>query len=267
MMNNADEIQHQTKLYGYIGEEAGASSFSVSLNRLFKEKNKDAMMIPMNIRHDDLFFTVSNLRKSHVNGAVISGEYVKDVVEILDVLPSIVKRSGMCDIIIRDGEKLLGDLFSIRVLTEVLKDNFAHNIAVIGVSPYAKAFSFFSCGFNVSYFHEDLEELLKFTQELEIHNADINRIAQGMEVDFSPYDAVLDFSDLENFDMVSNFAQINCDMKTSKEFSALRAKTQEHVKKYLGYDDMMEDLVKGAYNFFEKKGHLKYEKPKSKFEG
>lgn len=267
MMNNANEISHQTKLYGFVGEEAGQSSLSASLNRLFKAKNKDAMMIPMNIRRDDFFFTLSNLRKSHVNGAVISSEFVSDAVEILDVAPGIVKRSGMCDILVRDGEKLIGDLFSIRVLTEMLKDNFAHNIAIIGISPYAKAFSFFSCGFNVSYFHDDLEALMKFTKELEIPSADINRIAEGMEVDFSPYDAVLDFSELQSFDMVTNFAQINFDMKTSKQFSALRTKTKEYVQRYVGYDDMIEELSKGAYNFFEKKGHLKYEKPKSTFEG
>ncbi len=267
MMNNANEISHETKLYGFVGEEAGQSSLSASLNRLFKAKNKDAMMIPMNIRRDDFFFTLSNLRKSHVNGAVISSEFVSDTVEILDVVPGIVKRSGMCDILIRDGEKLSGDVFSIRVLTEMLKDNFAHSIAVIGVNHYAKAFSFFSCGFNVSYFHDNLEELMAFTKELEISNADINRIAQGMEVDFSPYDAVLDFSEFESFEMLSNLAQINFDMKNSKQFSALRAKAQEFTKKYIGYDDMIEELSQGAYNFFEKKGHLKYEKPKSTFEG
>ena len=39
-------------------------------NRLFVLLNKlikpDAMMIPMNIRSDDFYFTVANMKKSHV---------------------------------------------------------------------------------------------------------------------------------------------------------------------------------------------------------
>ena len=64
MMNNGNEISHQTKLYGFIGEEAGQSSLSASVNRVLKANNKDAMMIPMNIRIDDFYFTVSNMKKS-----------------------------------------------------------------------------------------------------------------------------------------------------------------------------------------------------------
>ena len=84
MMNNGNEISHQTKLYGFIGEEAGQSSISAKLNKNLKINSKDAMMIPMNIREDDFYFTVANMKKSHVNGALISNEYVTEVVEILD---------------------------------------------------------------------------------------------------------------------------------------------------------------------------------------
>ena len=52
-MNSANEISHHTKLYGFIGEYAAQSSISATLNKLFKANNKNAMMIPMNIREDD----------------------------------------------------------------------------------------------------------------------------------------------------------------------------------------------------------------------
>ena len=84
MMNNDNKISKETKLFGYIGEYAGVSRFSALINKLFKKNSDDVMMIPMNIREDDLYFTVSNMKKSHLNGAVISNEYVDKVVDILD---------------------------------------------------------------------------------------------------------------------------------------------------------------------------------------
>lgn len=251
MMNNDNKISTQTKLFGYIGEHAGVSRFSALINKLFKENSDDVMMIPMNIREDDLYFTISNMRNSHVNGAVISSEYVTQVVELLDDAPSLVKRSGMCDIIYREEQKLRGDLFSIRVLTEHLKDLYASKIAIIGTNHYAKAFSFLACGFNVSYFNDNLEELLAFTEEVEISDADINRIANGMEVDFSEFDAVLDFSELTDLSMIIKLGKNNFDMKNTKQFSALQKRSNELGVNYTSYDDLLEKLTQKAYSLIK----------------
>lgn len=247
MMNNDNQISQQTKLFGYIGEDAGASRFSAIINKMFKENSADTMMIPMNIREDDLYFTVSNMKKSHVNGAVISSEFVTQVVEILDNASSMVKRSGMCDIIYKEGETLRGDIFSVRVLTEHLKDIFASKIAIIGVNHYAKAFSFLACGFNVSYFNDNLEELMAFTTEVEVQNADMNRIAQDMNVDFSSFDVVLDFSDMAHLRMIDKLAKVNIDMKNKKQFSPLKQRATELDAVYVSYDDLLEKLTKKAY--------------------
>jgi len=247
MMNNNNQISKETKLFGYIGEHAGVSRFSAMSNKLYKADSYDAMMIPMNIREDDLYFTVANMKKSHVNGAVISSEYVDDVLEIVDEPTGLAKRSGMCDIVFRKGETLEGDVFSIRVLTELLKDMQIRHIALIGVNHYAKAFSFLACGFEVSYYNENLEELMNFAKEVELKDPDINRIADGMNIDFSSYDAVLDFSDLQNLSMVENLAEFNFDMKNTKQFSTLKQRTNELAKKYISYDDMLDGLTKAVY--------------------
>lgn len=252
MMNNANEISRQTRLFGYIGENAGVSRFSAVINKMFKANGDDVMMIPMNIREDDLYFTVSNMKKSHVNGAVISNEYVNDVVEILDEVSGMVKKSGMCDIVFKEGEKLKGDVFSIRVLTEHLKDVRAYKIAVIGINAHAKAFSFLACGFNVSYFNGNLEELMAFTQEVELGDADLNRCASGMNLDLSGFDAVLDFSDLNSLEMIEKLPPLCFDMKNTKQFSALRQRAQELNTKYVSYDEMIEQLTAQAYRLIIK---------------
>ena len=248
MMNNDNQISKQTKLFGFIGEEAGVSRFSAISNKMFKENSDDVMMIPMNIRADDLYFTVSNMKKSHVNGAVISSEFVTDVVDILDNASGMVKRSGMCDIIYKEGETLRGDIFSVRVLTEHLKDVLASKVAIIGVNHFAKAFSFLACGFNVSYFNENLEELMSFTEEVELQNADINRIAKDMNLDFSDFDVVLDFSDITHLSMIEKLPKISMDMKNNKQFSALKTRALELGTEYVSYDDIIDKLTLKAYN-------------------
>ncbi len=247
MMNNDNKISKETKLFGYIGEYAGVSRFSALINKLFKKNSDDVMMIPMNIREDDLYFTVSNMKKSHLNGAIISNEYVDKVVDILDEKSGLVKRSGMCDIIFKDGETLKGDIFSIRVLLEKLKDLRAVKIAVIGISSHAKALSLMACGFKLSFFYDNLEELMSFCDEMELQNPDINRIADGMSIDFSEYDVVLDFSDLESLQMIEKLASYSLDMKNNKEHSLLKERAEQLNSSYIGYDDMIEDFINQAY--------------------
>ena len=252
MMNDKDELKNSTKAFGYIGEYAGVSRFSAVINKLFKTNAKDAMMIPMNIREDDLYFTISNMKKSKLDGVVISNEYVHQVVDILDESSSMVKRSGMCDIIFKEGEILRGDIFSARVLTEYLKDIHASKIALIGTSHHAKAFSFLACGFHVSYYNENLEELMQFTQEVDLVDADINRIASGMSIDLSEFDVVLDFSTISRLDMIEKLPKINLDMKNIKEFSALKQRVEELDVEYISYDDMIDKLCDRVYNIIVK---------------
>ena len=247
MMNDKDELKNSSKAFGYIGEYAGVSRFCAVLNKMFKEKVTDAMIFPMNIREDDLYFTVSNMKQSKLDGAVISNEYVTQVVDILDEASSMVKRSGMCDIIFKEGESLRGDIFSTRVLTEHLKDIFVSKVAIIGTSHHAKAFSFLSCGFNVSYFNENLEELMEFTQEVDLSDADINRIAKDMSLDLSSFDAVLDFSNMTSLSMIEKLPKFNFDMKNDKEFSILKQRANELNAEYISSDDIIDKLCARAY--------------------
>lgn len=153
----------------------------------------------------------------------------------------------MCDIVFKEGEKLRGDIFTTRVLTEYLKDIFASKIAIIGTNHHAKAFSFLACGFNVSYYNENLEELMNFTHEVEVSDADINRIAPDMSVDFSEFDVVLDFSRMSSLSMIEKLAKFNFDMKNNKEFSVLKQRANELDADYVSYDDIIDKLCDRAY--------------------
>ena len=107
-MNANDEIQKKTKLFGLIAEHASPNRLFVILNKIIKEQNTDAMMIPMNIREDDFYFTLANMKKSHVNGAYIAQEYQENALELLDEADEFVQVYNKCDFVIRDGERLIG---------------------------------------------------------------------------------------------------------------------------------------------------------------
>ncbi len=107
-MNANDEIKNETKLYGLIAEHATTNRLFVMLNKIIKSEGSDAMMIPMNIREDDFYFTLSNIKKSHVDGAYIAVEYQESVVELLDEADEFVQVYNKCDFVVRKGEQLIG---------------------------------------------------------------------------------------------------------------------------------------------------------------
>jgi len=107
-MNADDGIKNETKLFGLIAEHASPNRLFVMLNKEIKAKSADAMMIPMNIRGDDFYFTLTNMKKSHVHGAYIADEYQEEMVDILDEADEFVQVYNKCDFVIREGERLIG---------------------------------------------------------------------------------------------------------------------------------------------------------------
>lgn len=130
MMNNDNSITVETALFGFIAEEAHSNRFSTTVNKLFKSKGINAMVIPMNIRPDDLTFTVSQMRHSKLNGALIAPEYQEEVYALLDhATPACVER-GVCDLILVENAQLAGDYIIDRALNayaEAFDDEIAMN--------------------------------------------------------------------------------------------------------------------------------------------
>lgn len=109
MMNNDNSITNETILYGFISEEAHANRFCAIINKLFKSNNINAMAIPMNIRPDDLVYTISQMRHSKLSGAVIGSDYQENVYELLDEKSDEVINQGLCDFVKIENSRLVGD--------------------------------------------------------------------------------------------------------------------------------------------------------------
>lgn len=135
MMNNDNAITTETLLYGYIAENAHSSRMSVSVNKLCKANSVNAMMIPMNIRPDDVSFTISQMRGSKLNGAIIASEYQEEAFGLLDEASDDVKANEICDFIRIVEGKLHGELIVQKAL-ERYTDMFNEDIALNAMSYY-----------------------------------------------------------------------------------------------------------------------------------
>lgn len=137
MMNNDNSITAETVLYGFIGEEAHSNRFSVTVNKLFKENGVNAMVIPMNIRPDDVGFTISQMRSSKLSGAVISSEYQSEAFALVDSFSDIAKEYEICDLIRIENQKLVGDVIIHAALEKYAENGaFQDNIAMRSLCQY-----------------------------------------------------------------------------------------------------------------------------------
>ena len=136
-MNDDNSITVETALYGYIAEEAHSNRFCAIVNKLFKGNNVNAMAIPMNIRPDDVTFTISQMRGSKLSGAVISMEYQEEAYGLLDHASETSRAAEYCDFIrIVDG-KLFGELIMPSALEKFAQsDAFQYDIALNCLTRY-----------------------------------------------------------------------------------------------------------------------------------
>lgn len=243
-MNESNQIGRQTALFGYIAAEAQQNRLSVSMNRLFKAGGNDAMMIPMNIREDDFFYTLSNMRDAQLSGAFIGPEYQKSAAEIVDTQSELSSLCGACDVVLVKEKKLIGDFIAVKSLFELLDEKKATKIAVIGSGALASAIALSPRDHTLYFFHEYIESLMKMNARIEI---DINRLSSGC--DLSGYDAVIDASTSESLAMVSKLPPLCIDLKNMKQFSALRQRANELGSEYIGYEAQLERLTQNAYNY------------------
>lgn len=137
MMNNDNAITTETVLYGFIGEEAHSNRFSVTVNKLFKANSINAMVIPMNIRPDDVVFTISQMRGSKLSGAIISAEYQAQALTLTDHLSVTAQENGVCDLIRIENGELFGDFIAHAALQMYAeRDDFQDNVAMRAMCQY-----------------------------------------------------------------------------------------------------------------------------------
>jgi len=250
-VNEANQISAATRLYGFIAEEAQQNRFAVTLNRRFKAAGDDAMMIPMNIRPDDFYFTLSNMKGSHLGGAVLGEEYWASAMEVVDSASPAAERCGICDTVVIDGGIMHGELLFPEALKRVSHASGVHKVAVLGATPAAGGAALALQEAEVAMFDPWIEELMALQARLGIP-LDINRLAEGMAVDLSGYDLLIDLSQMQDLGMITALPRLNVDFKPLREESPLRRRCAELGAAYSGYDTLLETLTETVYHYVQK---------------
>lgn len=253
-MNEANQITAQTSLYGFIAEHAQSDRYSVTLNRLFKSQGDDAMMLPMNIRTDDLYFTVSNLRKAQLKGVALGPEYRHEVLEVLDERDAEVNACGLCDIVHVKQGRLVGEIAIGSAVNKLLKEAGVRSLAILGSGGLAKSILMHiseSDVEDVTLFNDHVESCLALTQSLQGQvdiRFDIERVIEGRS------------SDLSQFDAAFNASPLKGPGEIALEASPLMIDLERHLslfrnvatKAYMGYDDVLPYLTQSAYDIWKK---------------
>ncbi|WP_345971236.1 hypothetical protein WCX72_05065 [Sulfurimonas sp. HSL1-6] len=250
-MNEANQITQVTKLYGFIAEEAQQNRFAVTLNKRFKAAGDDAMMIPMNIRPDDFYFTLSNMKQSHVNGAVIGPEYQEQALEITDAASELCERTGLCDTVVVANGQMHGELLMPLALKQMAEKSGVKRLALIGATPLAGAVALSFAAGTVAMFDPWIEDLMALQQRLGTE-LDINRLAEGMDIDLSGYDMVINLSELTELSMISALPPLNLDLKQPRQPSALQLRCIELDRAYSGYESLLDIMTGTVYNYLTK---------------
>jgi len=200
-MNDNNEIDMESLLFGFLAEYAQQNRFSVTLNRYFKDNGDNGMCIPMNIRPDDIYFTVAGLKEAKLNGVALGAEYVDGVVEQLDHKSPEVQACGFCDTIIVKDKELYGEIASGRAVCTLLKEKGIAKLAMLGSGKLAKSIMMHiqDSGINELVLMNDRVEscmslMQEHSKELSGISVDIDRAVETEEIDLSSFDAFINAS-------------------------------------------------------------------------
>jgi len=229
-MNADNIISVQTKLFGLIAEHAQTNRLFVLTNRLIKNRQSNAMIIPMNIREDDFYFTLSNMKKSHVNGAYIAAEYQESAVELLEKSDTLVKLAQRCDFVLREGETLEGFYLLPLAIKAYIQTLGASKIAIVGSNGLAKALAYVLDDCELSFYDPQIEAIMQMATDLG-KELDINRIDHDMKNDFSSFDLLIDTDDLDLYHEATLFPK-----------TALKPFLEHSESGWMGYEALLEPL-------------------------
>jgi shikimate 5-dehydrogenase len=257
MMNDANQISAVTRLYGFIAEKAQSNRFSAVLNKQFKSRGDDAMIIPMNIRPDDLYFTVSGMRQSQLKGAVIAEEYRHDVLELLETRNAEVRACGFCDILHVKDEQLHGEIYIGKALAAYLNQKGVNSIAILGSGALAKSVIWHlkqTSVINVVLFNDRVESCMELIQSLgseaEGIEFDIERVIEGETIDLSTFESALNASSLQNpGELNVRPAPLMIDLAIHN--SLFKASADETAE-YAGCDELLPVLTQSAYDIWKR---------------
>lgn len=114
---------------------ASKSPRSKEFNMIFTSSNLNASYVPLNIRDDDILFTIKGLKNSQISGVNIGEVYRKDALPILDSLSEEAKECGFVNSIKIEN----GELYGYITVGEAIASLLSGKVALFGSGSLAKS--------------------------------------------------------------------------------------------------------------------------------
>jgi shikimate 5-dehydrogenase len=135
-----EKIDKDTVLHGYVGVNAMEDEKFVLFNNYLKELDYNIMMMPLNIREDDIGFFLNGFKDSKIKSAYFAKEYWQKLYELLEFCNDEVKICGMCDTVdVKEG-KNMGSIMYGKACAALIGEN--KTIAIYGNSAISKTILF-----------------------------------------------------------------------------------------------------------------------------
>jgi shikimate dehydrogenase len=191
-------IDKQTVLIGYIAEMATSSKIPKAFGNFFEANGDNGSMVGLNIREDDLLFTLNGLKTSQLRGALIGAEYGKAAMSAMDRVTKEAEIAGYVDACVIQEGRLIGHIASSAALTTLMPVKEHKRVAIWGAGAFAtslilnldeKGFDeVVICVDRVESAMELIEKVSPFISQLRF---DIERVNKESVADFRGYDYVV----------------------------------------------------------------------------
>lgn len=191
-------IDKETLLLGYIAEMANSSKIPKAFGNYFDDNGDNGSMVGLNIREDDLLFTLNGLKTSQLRGALIGPEYGKMALAAMNHITKEAELAGFVDgCVIKEG-RLIGHIASMAALTQLMPVKKHKRVAIWGAGALAtslilnldeKGFDeVVICVDRVESAMELIEKVSPFVTQLRF---DIERVNKDKVADFKGFDYVV----------------------------------------------------------------------------
>jgi len=252
----AKVIEKDTKLFGLLADSASTLKKAKIVSEYFAQLEVDAAYIPMNIREDDIYFTISGLKNSKINAVNLGSEYVKGAYEQMDYLSDEAKFCGFVDTISIKDEKLYGDVTIGESFARVLKNKEIKKVIILGSGSLAKSILMHIKSSNVNeviLLHDRIESAMGMLEQMHEYLGDIKIDIDRYEKNISysaDADALINATNLgksehDKFITLSKYPKYLMDsVSLPKKERSFFEVTSENVSAYIGGDDLAKEMIK-----------------------
>jgi len=252
----AKVIEKDTKLYGLLADSASTLAKARIVSEYFSKIDVDAAYIPMNIREDDIYFTIAGLKNSKINAINLGAEYAKGAIEQMDSLSEEAKLCGFVDTIEIENTKLHGKVTIGIALANIIKTKEFKKIIILGSGSFARSILMHIKNTNIEeivLLHDRIESAMQMLEQMKEYigdiKVDIDRYEKNVAYN-AESDALINATNLgksvhDEFITFSKYPKYLIDTVSlpKKAISYFEADGQNNCN-YIGGDDLDKEMIK-----------------------